>query len=64
MKLNISVNISILYNELKTLMKKSKISILVSNSAHKALLIILITFFDLTEIRKVTVSSKLKKVNI
>ena len=35
-------------------MKKSKIPILVSDSAHKSLLIILQTFFDLTEIRKIT----------
>ena len=36
-------------------MKKSKIPILLSDSDHKALLIILTTFFDQTKIRKVTV---------
>ena len=37
------------------LLKKSKTTILVSDSANKSPLIILITFFDLTKIRKVTV---------
>ena len=39
----------------KNFMKKSKISILCSDSSYKFLLIIVITFFDLTKIRKVTV---------
>ena len=36
-------------------MKKSKIPILVSDSAHESLLIILITLFDLTKFKTVTV---------
>ena len=36
-------------------LKKSKISIQVSDTSHKSLLIFLITFFDKTKIRKVTV---------
>ena len=36
-------------------MKKSKIPILVSDSYYKSLLIILITFFEQTKIKKVTV---------
>ena len=39
----------------KNFMKKSKILILVSDNAHKPLLITQITFFGLTKIRKVTV---------
>ena len=36
-------------------MKKFKIPIQISDSAHKSLLIIPITFFDIIKIRKVTV---------
>ena len=39
----------------RNFIKKSKISILVSDSSHEFLLIVLITFFDQTKIRKVTV---------
>ena len=39
----------------KNFVKKSKIQILVSESSHKSLLIILTTFFDLTKIRKIKV---------
>ena len=45
-------------------LNKSKIPILVSDSAHKSLLIILITFFNQTKIKKVTVCLNFKKVNI
>ena len=44
-------------------LEKSKIAILVSDSAEKFLLIIQITFFVSTRIRKVTVPKNLKKVS-
>ena len=43
-------------------LKECKIQILVSDSAHKFLLIILITFFDETEIKKVAVLPKSETV--